>query len=345
MKLIILIFNVLAFNCAVGLGLASGNKALILSSDIFTKQHVPPNGFHPECPERVAAVLNNLRSSPEKYDIREPSVESDPQQRPVALDAIKLAHEEEYIKDVYRRSVGGATGLSPWDTDTYLSKDTFETCVAAQSAWIDGLRAVTGQVGNEARRFAFAITRPPGHHAEIKSGMGFCIFNFGAGVALYALKQGFVKRVAILDIDVHYGNGIADIVQIKDERIRYASLHQEKIYPSPPVPDGVQPSSFNNVFTINLPAGFKIEEYLTALREKAIPFLADFGAELLIVSAGFDAIFSEEIASGGLKPNDYAAISVLLKDSFRGGVLFGLEGGYVLKDLPLAVEASIEPWI
>jgi acetoin utilization deacetylase AcuC-like enzyme len=344
MRLLLFILNALAFNCVVGLEIARRKPAIVYSSETFTKQHVPPNGFHPECPERVAAVLNNLRLSPDKYDIRQPSLESDPQQRPVALSAIKLAHEEDYIKDVFRRSMGGATGLSPWDTDTYLSKDTFETCVLAQSAWLDGLRAVTGHGNDNARRFAFAITRPPGHHAEIKSGMGFCVFNFAAGAALYALNHGLVQRVAILDIDVHYGNGIADIVQIKDERIRYASLHQEQIYPGP-VPEGVQPSSFNNVLTVNLPAGFKIGEYLKALKEKAIPFLADFGAELLIVSAGFDAIYSEESASGGLKPNDYAAISAVLKDSFRGGVLYGLEGGYVLKDLPLAVEASIEPWI
>ena len=316
----------------------------IYTSQDFARLHAPaPGTYHPECPERVAVILEALVKSPDKYEILAPGMELDAaSHRPTAVAAVKLAHDEEYIKDVFRRCKGGATGLSPWDTDTYLSRDTFELCLLAQSCWLDGVRHVLGFGG----KFAFAVTRPPGHHAEFKSGMGFCIFNFGAGAALHAVKNGLARRVAILDFDVHYGHGVADIVS-RDPRIRYASLHQGGIYPNPPVPDGVQPSAHSNVLTVNLNSGFQIDAYLAALREKVLPFLStDFGPDLLVVSAGFDALASEEIANGGLRPGDFAAISKLLREAFPNvGVLYGLEGGYVLRDLPLAVEAAIEPWL
>ena len=324
----------------------------IYTSQDFAHLHTPtPGTYHPECPERVAVILEALVKSPDKYEILAPGMELDAaSHRPTAVAAVKLAHDEEYIKDVFRRCKGGATGLSPWDTDTYLSRDTFELCLLAQSCWLDGVRRVLdfSRVGggDEVGKFAFAVTRPPGHHAEFKSGMGFCIFNFAAGAALHAVTTGLASRVAILDFDVHYGNGVADIIT-RDPRIRYASLHQGGIYPNPPVPDGVQPGEHSNVLTVNLNSGFQIDAYLAALREKVLPFLStDFGPDLLIVSAGVDALASEEIANGGLRPADFAAISKLLREAFPNvGVLYGLEGGYVLRDLPTAVEAAIEPWL
>lgn len=319
----------------------------IYTSEAFARQHLPPAGaYHPECPERIAVVLESLIKSPDKYEIFAPGMELDAaSHRPTAVAAVKLAHDEEYIRDVFRRCKGGATGLSPWDTDTYLSPDTFELCLLAQSAWLDGVRHVLGFKDDE-RKFAFAVTRPPGHHAEFKSGMGFCIFNFAAGAALHAVTNGLARRVAILDVDVHYGNGVSDII-VRDPRIRYASLHQGGIYPNPPVPDGVQPSEHSNVLTVNLNSGFQIDEYLKALQEKVLPFLTtDFGPDLLVVSAGFDALASEDIANGGLRPVDFAAVSKLLREALPNvGVLYGLEGGYVLRDLPLAIEAAIEPWL
>jgi acetoin utilization deacetylase AcuC-like enzyme len=318
--------------------LVSG-RPLIITSQKFATSHVP-RGYHPENPERVAVVLEHLQKfHPEKYEIKEPSAETSTERQRLALEAIQGVHDEEYIKEVKMRSQGGARQLSPWDSDTYLSRDTFETCLLAQSAWLDGVDHVLGG-GNE---FAFAITRPPGHHAERKTGMGFCLFNFAAAAAVYALNIHKAQKVAILDIDVHFGNGVSDIASAFPN-IRYASLHQAGIFPLPPTIDGVQPTPHQNILTVNLNSGFRGEAFLEALRTHALPFLQEFGADLLIVCAGFDALSSDDLAAGALRPRDYAAVSELLKASSFNRVLFGLEGGYNLSELPLAVEAAIEPF-
>ena len=318
--------------------LGSGRPLLITSSK-FATSHVP-RGYHPENPERVAAVLQHLQKSPTgKYEIKEPSAETSTERQRLALEAIESVHDMEYIKEVKVRSQGGARQLSPWDSDTYLSRDTFETCLLAQSAWLDGIDHVLG--GAE---FAFAITRPPGHHAERTTGMGFCLFNFAAAAAVYALNIKKAQKVAILDIDVHFGNGVSDIASAFPN-IRYASLHQAGIFPIPPATDGVQPTPHQNILTVNLNSGFRGEAFLEALRTRALPFLQEFGADILIVCAGFDALSSDELAEGALRPQDYAAVSELLKASSFKRILFGLEGGYNLDELPLAVEASIEPFV
>ena len=326
---------------------SAAGRPLVITSELFAQRHVP-RGYHPECPERIAAILKGPLAESDagaKYEIRKPSAESDDAARAAALAAIRLAHTDEYVKEVKMRCEKGARALSPWDSDTYLSPDTFDTCVLAQSAWLDGVQHVSSSTSSTSSRFAFAVTRPPGHHAERESGMGFCIFNFAAAAALHAVESKLAKRVAILDIDVHYGNGVASIVE-HDERIRYASLHQEGIFPNPPPTDGVQPGPHKNVLTVNLKAGFRGPEFLSALKERALPFLSELGADLVIICAGFDALASEELANGGLRPDDFADISALIKQGFPNtGVLYGLEGGYELKGMPLALEAAVRPWL
>ena len=318
---------------------------LVISSDRFAKLHAPMQGYHPECPARVEHILARLRSDEctVKTRIVEPR---DDQER--ALAAIGAVHDATYIKQVRHRSLGGAPQLQPWDSDTYMSKTTWEAVLLAQNAWLDAVEAVASPFGLEPRvPMAFAVARPPGHHAEILSGQGFCIFNFAAAAAVWAVKQGLAKTVSILDIDVHYGNGVSDICAARPS-IRYASLHQDGIYPLPPRPDGLLPSEHGNIYTVSLPGQFGRDAYLQRLSAEALPFLRahpDGPPELLIVCAGYDALASDELASGGLKTDDYRAISEQIKEAFAGvPTVFGLEGGYNLRDLPLALEASLRPF-
>lgn len=317
----------------------SGRKPLLITSKEFSLKHIP-HGYHPENPDRITAIHNQLDLNLDKYEMREPSALFLPLQHDIALEAIHQVHTSEYIREVKQRSRAGARQLSPWDQDTYLSRDTFDLCIIAQSAWLDSVHHVLEHSKQQEEKpestFAFAITRPPGHHAEQTSGGGFCIFNFAAATAFYALQKNLVQRVAILDFDVHYGNGVADIVK-ENPNIRYVSLHQGGIFPMPPAVDGVQPSPHKNIMTINLDAGFDGNQYLNVLKEQALPFLLPFGAELLIVCAGFDAMVTEELASGGLVPSDYYNISRLIRSSFGGGIVLGLEGGYDCSHLGEAV--------
>ena len=303
--------------------------------------------YHPECPNRIAHILHRLNSDKAlvKCLIQEPRDDKESLSR--ALQAIQVVHDATYIKQVRARSLGGAPQLQPWDSDTFMSKTTWDCVLLAQSAWLDGIIHVLPDppTSNTEPKFAFAITRPPGHHSEALSGQGFCIFNFAAAAAVYALQHNLAARVSILDFDVHYGNGVADIVQ-HHPNIRYASLHQGDIYPSPPRPDGLLPTAHSNIFTVNLPSRFRIEAYMDHLTSKVLPFLLapEHKPELLIVCAGYDALASDELASGGLSIADYHTISSAVRASFRGPVLYGLEGGYNLEDMPLALEQSIRPY-
>jgi acetoin utilization deacetylase AcuC-like enzyme len=230
-----------------------------------------------------------------------------------------------------------------------INQHSFNQSVLAQSAWLDAIDFILDQDqenGNDTKKsppkVSFCLTRPPGHHAEFDQSMGFCLFNFAAGAARYAHEKG-VNNVAILDYDVHFGNGIASLV---DKNTRYASLHQGKIFPYGR--GGIEETGkYGNVLCSPLEQGCKWPEYEPALRNRAIPFLKEFNPELLIVSAGFDALSSDELAGLNLLPIDYQRISEIIKEEFADvkGILFGLEGGYNVKDLPIAIEHALLPFL
>jgi len=248
----------------VSMALVTPSRSLIVSSKLFSKLHVP-QGYHPETPARITSILQHLE---QKYKIVEPN--TTPEHKDKALSVILDVHDPNYVNAVKIRSIKGAPYLQPYDLDTYLSTTSYECTLLAQSAWLDCLNYL---VENKSNKFAYAITRPPGHHAECKSGEGFCIFNFAAATAVHAIKSKLVSSVSILDFDVHYGNGVSDIVQ-NYTNIRYASLHQGDIYPIPPKPDGILSSSPNrNILTVNLEPYFKINNYLENLNNKVLPFL------------------------------------------------------------------------
>lgn len=225
--------------------------------------------------------------------------------------------------------------LSPWDEDTFISKTTFDICILAQNAWIDAVDQVV-----QHKTMAFALTRPPGHHALRADSMGFCIFNFAVGAAHYALDYLNIQRVGIIDFDAHYGNGVASMIS-NNKKIKYTSIHQSNAFPYSGTAD--VKGDFNNILNIPISAGTTYESYISLLKDQAIPFLKDFNPELVIVCAGYDALATDTLAELNLVPKDYESISRLIKDAF-GPVMFGLEGGYDIKDLPKAVISTIKPY-
>ena len=198
----------------------------------------------------------------------------------------------------------------------------------------------------------FALARPPGHHACRSKGMGGCLFNAAAISAFYALDkfstQGQVANVAILDIDAHHGNGVAHCVQ-DEARIRYCSIHEEKIdgklsfieskipEDDPRTPDADDMGPLGNICNINLPSGTGwTNGYKDALVTKALPFLTENGADMLILSAGFDALDSDWSSKLKLQPSDYEKLGRELRSKFGNKVAAGLEGGYSYEDHALS---------
>jgi acetoin utilization deacetylase AcuC-like enzyme len=185
---------------------------------------------------------------------------------------------------------------------------------------------------------AFVLARPPGHHAEKARAMGFCLFSNAAIAANYALEQPGINRVAVLDWDVHHGNGTQSVVE-NSRQIAYCSLHQSPCYPG--TGDADEHGAYGNVLNIPLYPGGGIAEYLSVFESLVVPFLSKFEPDLLIVSAGYDATASDPLASMTLAPSDYGTFTGYCLQITRR-IAFGLEGGYALQELAESVVATID---
>lgn len=184
---------------------------------------------------------------------------------------------------------------------------------------------------------AFVLARPPGHHAESNCGMGFCLFSNAAIAAYYALEKPGIERVAILDWDVHHGNGTQEIVE-NHPQIAYCSLHQSPCYPG--TGKASERGAYNNVLNLPLPSNSAIAQYQPVFETQVIPFLTNFQPNLLIVSAGYDANAADPLAQMLLQPQDYGLFAeYCLKLTRR--IVFGLEGGYDLSALSQSVVETI----
>lgn len=212
------------------------------------------------------------------------------------------------------------------DGDTYLTTETLNVCLRATVAWIravDAHREKQGSVG-------FALTRPPGHHAKYNLQNGFCLFNFAAAAALHCSEKG--QKVAVLDWDVHYGQGVADIVRQRanNNTIRYVSLHQVPAFPY----EGEQLAKDDQVLTIPLQPD---TTWACGYEEKfhqALEYLTEWDPEVVLVCAGYDALSSDDLASVNLNADDYGKMTELLIENFPDArIAFGLEGGYQLDDV------------
>lgn len=284
--------------------------------------------LHPECPERLQAIVNALKAAP-WADSLQWQLPTSIYTRDV-MPAIARVHSVRHIHEVETLAMKGGGRL---DMDTPVSAQSYDVALLAVSGWLDGVDVVV-----QNQEPAFVLARPPGHHAEKDRGMGFCLFSNAAIAADYALQKPGIERVAILDWDVHHGNGTQHLVE-HNPRIAYCSLHQFPCYP------GTGRSSdrglHNNVLNIPMSPGSTIAEYQPAFEQQVIPFLSNFQPDLLIVSAGYDANAADPLAGINLQPQDFGLFTDYCLQITRR-ILFGLEGGYDLDALSQSVLATIE---
>ena len=298
----------------------------VIYSDEFLEHKT--GRFHPENPERLSAIATALKAAPfaNQLEWRLPS----PVEATRVIASIKQVHSQPYIKTVQQLAQGGGGYL---DGDTPVSPRSYDVAMLAVSAWLDGVDRVLA-TGNP----AFVLARPPGHHAEGDRGMGFCLFSNAAIAAYYALEQPGINRVAILDWDVHHGNGTQAIVE-NHQKIAYCSLHQSPCYPG--TGKDSEHGAYNNVLNLPLRSGSTMAIYQPLFENKVMPFLSDFQPDLLIVSAGYDANAADPLAEMALQPQDYGLFTEYCLHLTRQ-IVFGLEGGYDFTALAQSVVATIE---
>ena len=291
---------------------------------------------HPECPERLDAIDDRLLISGLDVALDRRTA------TPAAISDLVLAHGRVYIAGIRglcaelkdEITAGGADYLQI-DPDTAINIHTWEAALHAAGAAIDATDAVmAGEM-----KTAFCAVRPPGHHACREKAGGFCFFNNVAIAAKYALERHNLHRVAIVDFDVHHGNGTEDIVK-GDDRILMVSFYQHPFYPL-----DWNHSTASNLVNLPVPAYTKGMEIRELIEASWIPRLEEFKPELIFISAGFDAHREDDMGQLGLVEQDYAWITERLMDVARrhskGRVISCLEGGYVLSSLSRSVEAHI----
>jgi acetoin utilization deacetylase AcuC-like enzyme len=290
----------------------------ILYSEKFLDHRTGIN--HPECPQRLQAIVKHLNAS----EIAQQLLWQEP--KPATREQLLWVHEPALIDVVAQTAQRGGGYLDP---DTVLSSESFAVALLAVGGWLDGIDVVL-----TFQKPTWVIARPPGHHAERNQAMGFCLFSNAALAAQHALRSG-LQRVAILDWDVHHGNGTQQICW-DDPRIAYVSLHQSPHYPG--TGQASEHGAHENILNIPLPALCGRKEYQVVFDQQVWPFIENFQPELLIVSAGFDANYADPLSEMALLPKDFGDFArQCLKRTSK--VLFGLEGGYDFDSLAESVLA------
>ncbi len=291
---------------------------------------------HPECPERLDAIEDRLL-------ISGLDVALDRRQAPLAsLADIELAHGRMYVAGLRGLSDGlreeieaGGPSHAQIDPDTSINVSTWDAALRSAGAAL----AATDAVLAGEMETAFCSVRPPGHHACRDKAMGFCFFNNVAIAAKYALERHGLKRVAIVDFDVHHGNGTEDIVA-GDQRILMVSFFQHPFYPTDWAHSGA-----NNLVNLPVPAYTKGMDVRELIESAWIPRLEEFSPEMIFISAGFDAHREDDMGQMGLVEQDYAWITHRMKDVARrhakGRIVSCLEGGYAMSALGRSVEAHL----
>ncbi len=290
--------------------------------------HVNPMG-HPERPDRIRAIERALEHEKFQGLARE--------QAPMAsIEMIALAHPLDYVEQV--REAAPKEGMVRLDADTTMSPGTFEAVMRAAGGAVQAVDEVmTGKIAN-----AFVATRPPGHHAETATPMGFCLFNNAAIAARHAQKQHGAERVAIVDFDVHHGNGSQDIFW-NDASVMYCSTHQMPLYPGTGTVS--ERGSKNTIVNAPLRPGDGGDEFRDAMESVILPRLEGFAPDLIIISAGFDAHMRDPLANLNFLEPDYTWVTQKLMEvadhRAKGRVVSLLEGGYDLEGLSRSVAAHV----
>ena len=279
-----------------------------------------PGPGHPESPSRIAAVLRALD---------DPACP--PSKRLEADRATRTQLERVHTPDLVAGVLGAtpACGYRYLDADTVVSAGSVEAALRAAGAVCQAVDAVVAGMD----RRAFCAVRPPGHHATASAAMGFCLFNNIAAGAAQALHVHGLDRIAIVDFDVHHGNGTADIFAA-DTRVLYASTHQSPLYPGT---GARNERGAGNLVHEPLPPGARSEHFRAAYSTRILPALDAFAPQLLMISAGFDAHRLDPLANLELEAEDFAWVTralVSIAERHCGGrVVSSLEGGYSLTAL------------
>jgi acetoin utilization deacetylase AcuC-like enzyme len=312
----------------------SANKTGYFSHPSCRRHEMGPG--HPECPERLDAIEDRLLVTgvADALDRREAPAAS--------TTDLELAHDKLHVaamrglkEELAEQVAAGGSPYAQIDPDTALNAHTWDAALHAAGASLAAVDAVmAGEIEN-----AFCAVRPPGHHACRDHAMGFCFFNNVAVAARYALDRHGLKRVAIVDFDVHHGNGTEDILA-GDPRVLMVGFFQHPFYPyTGDVPAGA------NMVNVPVPAytrGMDVRELVEA---EWMPRLEAFRPEMVFISAGFDAHREDDLGQLGLTEQDYAWITGRIKDvakrHARGRIVSTLEGGYNLDALGRSVEAHV----
>lgn len=284
----------------------------------------------PECPERLDHIENNMIAL--GIDDRVWRVEA----ARAPLEAVLLAHDEEYVRRLEAASEGDSVALATFTApDTRVGKETFDAAMKSAGAVVEAIEALfAGKIRN-----AFCGVRPPGHHAGRHEARGFCYLNNVAIGALWAIQRGFAKRVAIVDFDVHHGDGTEEIVA-GNAAIRFHSLFQWPLYPN-----RVMTPQPNNVVITPMEAGADGNALADVLETVWLPSIEKFKPDLILVSAGFDAHTEEPMAQLKMTEMDYARITRRLLDAAdtlcEGRLVSVLEGGYAVRSLARSVMSHL----
>lgn len=286
---------------------------------------------HPERTDRVTAILERIDADEALRSL--PWLEPDESTPELAL----LVHEPDMVRRVEAMSRRGGGWF---DADTYCTPDSYEVALDAAACAARAARAV---VAADALS-AFAVVRPPGHHATAFRPMGFCLFN-NAAIAVRVAQLGGARRIAVIDFDVHHGNGTEDIFA-HDRTVLYCSLHQYPFYPGTGA-DGDRGGGDGVGFTVNVPleAGTGGIEWVGRFDERVVPAVDEFQPDLLVVSAGYDAHMRDPLAGLLLDDDTYIAIaeriSTLAHRHAGGRSVWLLEGGYDLDAMSASVAAQL----
>jgi acetoin utilization deacetylase AcuC-like enzyme len=282
--------------------------------------HLTPPG-HPERPDRLRAIERVFESERFQDLVRAEAPTAD-------FDTIALCHPMEYVTAL--REASPTSGLVQIDADTSMSPGSFEAALRAAGG---GIYAVDEVMAGRASN-AFVATRPPGHHTETARPMGFCLFNNAAIAARYAQKRYGIDHAAVVDFDVHHGNGSQDIFW-SDKTVMYCSTHQMPLYPGTGARS--ERGEHNTVVNAPLSPGDGGAKFREAFESVILPRLRDFRPELIVISAGFDAHQRDPLANLNLVEADFSwatlKIMEIAQASANGRVVSMLEGGYDLEGL------------
>jgi len=293
-------------------------------------------GDHVENPQRLVTTMSHLKETGIKERLTCLPA------RPASLEELEMIHTREYIFYVKSKAEKGGGWLDP---DTVMSPKSYEAALYAAGGVLAAVEAVMeGEVDN-----AFALVRPPGHHAVHDRAMGFCIFNNVAIAAKFALSKFNLNRVLIADFDVHHGNGTQDAFYA-DPEVLYFSTHQYPFYPGTGWMDETGTSEGEGT-TVNFPmaAGWGDEECLRAFNEVLVPVARRFQPQLILVSAGFDAHWADHLAMMNVTITGFAQIAMILKELAaelcQGRLVFTLEGGYNLRVVACSIKAVFDVFL